>query len=812
MALPDSRTRGLPPVSSMRSSRRIALVSMALLGTALVPLAAPAQNAPQVEVSSAVHHDTLPSLRNAPPQPARTHSRVEHDLPLPNFPPDQSDGALQSQARRSLSTPGIISSVDGVGQGFSGPQGNFNILYAPPDTIGAVGATQYVQVVNTAIAVFDKATKTAIYGPVATSTLWSGFGGGCENNDDGDAVVVYDKAANRWVISQFSVSTTPYLECVAVSQTSDATGAYDRYSFSYGNTNFPDYPKMGVWPDGYYMSFNVFANGNSFSGSNLCVYDRTAMLAGTSATQQCFQLSSSYGGVLPSDLDGSTPPPAGSPNYFLNFDTNSLNLWKFHVDWSNSADTTLTGPVNIPVAAFVPACNGGACIPQSGTSEDLDSLADRLMYRLAYRNFGAHESLVVNQSVAVGMTHRDQHTGVRWYEIRNPGGTPVVYQQSTYSPDSSYRWMGSIAMDKLGDIALGYSVSDSSIYPAIRFAARLAGDPLSTLQSEVSMIEGGGSQGHNLNRWGDYSGMTIDPVDDCTFWYTNEYLKTSGTFNWSTRIGSFKFPGCTAGPSYTVTASAGAHGSISPSTQTVASSSTASFTVTPDAGYHVSGVSGDHCSVTQTNGTLWTSSVITQNCAVTASFAINTYTLSYSAGPNGSITGNTSQSVDYGGSGTQVTAVADTGYHFVQWSDASTSNPRTDTNVMADVDVTAQFAANVLVFTTQPVNPLSQGAQLGTIAVSEQDGIGNTITDNATVDFSVTTGCGTLDLGSAVMVNGVATLTSTQRFYTLATALVITATVSDPNPTPISAQDSSSFDVTTNAGLIFSDGFEGCRP
>jgi hypothetical protein len=311
------------------------------------------------------------------PQPdgyKRWHERVEHMVPLPYFPPNQTDGALQDSARRSPTTPTFQSGVDGVGTGFTGPNGTFSVDSAPPDTVGAVGDTQYVQVVNSGLAVFDKATKNVVYGPVPTNTLWSGFGGQCENDNDGDAVVVYDKAANRWIVSQFAVGATPYLQCVAVSHTSDATGAWYRYSFSYGSV-FPDYPKMGVWPDAYYETFNMF-NGNSFIGSLLCAYDRASMLTGAAATQQCFQLAKTFGGVLPSDLDGSTAPPAGAPNYMVNFGTNSLNLWKFHVDWANTANTSLTDPTNLAVAAFTPACGGGACVLQPGTHEQLDTLAD----------------------------------------------------------------------------------------------------------------------------------------------------------------------------------------------------------------------------------------------------------------------------------------------------------------------------------------------------------------------------------------------------------------------------------------------------
>jgi hypothetical protein len=215
------------------------------------------------------------------------------------------------------------------------------------------------------------------------------------------------------------------------------------------------------------------------------------------------------------------------------------------VDFATPANSTLTGPTNISVAAFTAACNGGgACIPQPGTSQKLDSLADRLMYRLAYRNFGTHESLVVNHSVAVGGRGQNKSVGVRWYELRNPNGAPAVFQQGTFSPDSTYRWMGSIAMDKVGNMALGYSASSSGLLPSIRYTGRLVTDPLGTMQTENTIKAGAGSQQRNLNRWGDYSSMAVDPVDGCTFWYTNEYLKANGTFNWSTQIASFKFPSC----------------------------------------------------------------------------------------------------------------------------------------------------------------------------------------------------------------------------------------------------------------------------
>ncbi len=518
-------------------------------GLAILCGAAIAQQQPTVltgpTVIHAIQHDQSPPLRKLKPLPPSAETEREKPLrrvrPL-STTPAQADPVVQS-GYLAPSAPATVSSFDGFGVGAP----NFSVNSAPPDTNGAVGYTQYVQWVNESFGVFNKSTGALVYGPAAGNTLWQGFGGRCETDNDGDPIAQYDKIANRWILTQFAVTGgPPYYQCIAVSTTSDATGSYYRYAFQF--SSFNDYPKLGVWPDAYYMSFNMFNGGTTFAGPQLCALDRNAMLTGASATQVCFQLSTSYGGLLPGDLDGSTLPPAGSPDFFLDYGTNSLLLWKFHVDFTTPANSTLTGPTSISVAAFSAACSGGGtCIPQSGTSQKLDSLADRLMYRLAYRNFGNHESLVVNQSVTANSV-----AAVRWYELRNPNGTPQVWQQGTYQPDSSYRWMGSIAMDSVGNMLLGYSASSSSIFPAIRYTGRLVTDTAGTMQTEGTIIDGGGSQGHSLSRWGDYSSMSVDPFDDCTFWYTTEYLKSSGTFNWSTRIATIRFPNCTS-PAYMLT-------------------------------------------------------------------------------------------------------------------------------------------------------------------------------------------------------------------------------------------------------------------
>jgi len=528
------------------TARRFALTAIFLS----ITVSLFAQSGPTT-IRSDFHHDVSQPLsemiKHAPaPSHVRRPAEPLKRIPLPLGLMQQQEDPVIQVATVLPPTPPVTQSFQGLGNG----QYGFSITGAPPDTEGAVGATQYVQWVNTSFAIFNKSTGALIAGPTAGNTLWSGFGGGCQSNNDGDPIVLYDKIAQRWIFSQFSVSTTPYLQCIAVSTTSDATGTYNRYSFQY--SNFDDYPKMSVWPDAYYETFNMFAGGTTFVGADACAYNRSAMLAGTAATQVCFQQGTSVGGLLPSDLDGTTPPPAGSPNYMLYFGTNNLNLFKFHVDFGTPANSTFTGPTVINVAAFSPLCGGGTCVPQPGTTQQVDSLADRLMYRLAYRNFGTHESLVVNHSVVAGAGG-----GVRWYEIQNPSGTPTVAQQSTFAPDSNYRWMGSVAMDHVGDMALGYSVSSSSVSPSVRFTGRVPTDPASTMETEINVISGSGSQTSGLTRWGDYSAMQVDPVDDCTFWYTQEYMASTGSFNWNTSISNFKFPGCstTQTPDFTVAAS-----------------------------------------------------------------------------------------------------------------------------------------------------------------------------------------------------------------------------------------------------------------
>jgi hypothetical protein len=454
------------------------------------------------------------------------------------------DGALQS-------TPGsphpatIGAPKDGLGSNFP----NFQIENAPPDTSGAVGKTQFVQWVNTSFAIFDK-NGNRLLGPIKGKFLWQGLGGPgtpvpCEVNNDGDPVVSYDRVANRWVLSQFSVNGGTFAQCIAVSETSDALGRYHRYE--YEEPAFNDYPHMGVWRDAYYFSYNMF---EGLSGARACAYDRRKMMVGDpNATEQCFQLGLPFFGILPSDADGRTFAPVGRANYFV-----GLLLWKFHVDFANPVNTTMgIGPTHqpnatLPVARFNLACSGTGqtCVPQPGTTHQLDSLGERLMFRLAYRKFTSREVLVVNHTVDIGPP--TGRTAIRWYEIRNPNDAqPIVFQQGTYSPDATHRWMGSIAMDKVGNIALAYSISGNGVKPGVAFTARAPTDVAGIMGAESVLKAGGGIQdtsSRHLSRWGDYSGLTVDPVDDCTFWFTTEFQGANGVFNWRTTIAKFKLNSC----------------------------------------------------------------------------------------------------------------------------------------------------------------------------------------------------------------------------------------------------------------------------
>ncbi len=476
-------------------------MSALLLATAAATALA---QSPHSQARSEIRHDVSPALRTMKPVAAHhmlvAGGRNEEGAEIRERQASKTsasrviDAVKQSQASAPhMPTAGL--NFDGV----TAAAGR-----AVPDTNGAVGATQYFQWVNVDFEIFDKTSGNSIYGPVDAATIWTGFPP-CTTTDDDDVVVEYDKMANVWVLEQHVAPTVgANYQCIAVSTSSDATGSYNRYVFSLPS-NFPDYPKISVWPDAYYLTMNEESSTTGAAlGAYVCALNRASMIAGSPASSQCFQLASTYNSVLPADLDGSILPPAGSPNYLMDLGTNSLNLWQFHVNWANPANSTLTGPVNLPVAAFNNGCKASStCVPQLGTSQLVDGIGDRLMFRLAYRHFAdGHESLVATHTINSAIP-----VAARWYEVQSPGNNPYVFQQSTFAPDSNNRWMGSIAMDQMGDVALGYSVSSASMYPAIRYTARLQSDPLNTMETETSIIEGTGAE-VGSNRWGDYSAMS----------------------------------------------------------------------------------------------------------------------------------------------------------------------------------------------------------------------------------------------------------------------------------------------------------------
>ena len=532
------------------------------------PAFAVPSSGPQVDLRRPVTAVRSGKLRDMAPIDPETVAKHGHVEPIYPNPPTQSGGAegpLQTVAGPQVSAPTPTGlSFDGVGVGLGG----FSPSSNPPDVNGRAGATQYVQWNNTSFAVFNKTTGALEYGPAAGNTLFQALGGICASHNDGDPVVSYDILAGRWVLSQFVVggpAGSYSHQCFAVSATSDATGEYYLYDFVTDPVNFVDYPHQGVWPDGYYMAAHIFSAGpievpvavpGAFIEGRVYVFEREKMIDGLPARMLSQELGRQVG-HLPADLDSLTPPPVGAaafmvgPNEAL---TNITNTYRVSVTWDPAPTIAVTRGEILFGLGNAPCVNGQAspardCVPQPPPAvglDYLDRLSGRYMHRLAYRNQGSHESLVVS-GTSTGSTSTPAHGAVEWFEFRNAGSSttqPTLFQSGTYDPDSNYRWMPSIAMDKDGNIALGYSKSSLTVIPGIYLTGRLATDPINTMGAETEMQAGIGVQRGGGNRWGDYTSMTIDPIDQCTFYYTNEYLKTNGAFNWSTRIASFKFPSC----------------------------------------------------------------------------------------------------------------------------------------------------------------------------------------------------------------------------------------------------------------------------
>lgn len=419
---------------------------------------------------------------------------------------------------------------------------------APPNTSGKAGATQFVQWVNDRYAIYDKTTGAQIQAPRPGNSLWSSFGGPCSNLNSGQPMVEYDKLAARWVLAQLALSSPAYY-CFAVSTTSDARGPFNLYAFAIPAGLTPNTPRLAVWPDAYYASFNV-QQAVKTAAPMVVAYDRTNMLAGQAARGPVSFEPAARTNLLPSDFDGAVPPPPGTPDFYMGVGASTyLSLFAFHVDFASPGNSTFTALPRVMVQSAGLGCTrnppqwakGSIAQPPAANGTELVAYPQQLMYRLAWRSVNNAQHLVANQTVI--LSDSPVVAGIQWFDIVNPTN-PSLDQQGVVSDPAISYWTGSLAQDMNGDIALGFNASSSTLDPSIEIAGRLAGDPLGTMSAPEFLVEGGGAQ-KNTSKWGTHADMSLDPADDCVFWFTGEYVKTTHSgFDWSTRIGSFRFNAC----------------------------------------------------------------------------------------------------------------------------------------------------------------------------------------------------------------------------------------------------------------------------
>ncbi len=520
---------------------------------------------PQPTVHAAVAFDVSPPLRDLANLPVQKEYGFNQADELRAMPLRPTLGlGVDPVEQKSVHGPSNYSlGLNLAGSTDAENQAIIGRALVPPDPNLSVGDTQVVQWINSIYAVYDKTTGALVAGPIAGNALWAGFGGECQTLNEGDIIAQWDKAAHRWLMAQNVFYSGPYASCIAISTSADATGTYYRYEFSMDG--YPDNPKFGIWTNSYVQTNNDLTGPYR---ANPCIYDRAKMLVGDSSAEQvCFVLSTSDLSLLPADIDSNIPPPANQDVFLIGslgaVDTSHLSLYSIHVDWSNPQGATITGTGNsqlIAIPTFTPACNGryqANCVPEQG-GESLASLGDRLMYRFAYwedqppLSTGATPPLPLPSQhwlVSHAVTASGGQNAMRWYEFTAPIRAVTVsgmrlFQSGTYAPDSNHRWMGSIARDKAGDILMGYSVSSPSMYPSIAVAGRTVTDPLGTLEPELLILSGTGSQISSAGRWGDYTNMAIDGSDGCTFWYTNEFYTTTSSYNFLTQLASARFSGC----------------------------------------------------------------------------------------------------------------------------------------------------------------------------------------------------------------------------------------------------------------------------
>ena len=572
--------------------------------------------------------------------------------------PDEAIAAVPDRSRKGgrrsdlvATMPNPVTSFEGISEPDTVAIGQG---YIPPDTNGEIGPNHFVLTVNVGFRVYDR-SGNPLMGLTSIGSLFASLPGPCANTHDGDPVVLYDQIADRWLISEFCVSVTDpnNHELIAISKTGDPTGAYYLYDFMMPNNDFNDYPHFGMWPDGYYMTDNEFNQpGTQSLGGGVFAFDRKKMLVGDpTASLIYFDLTSgcpsacSYAGMLPADLDGFIPPAEGTPNTIAQFDADEygaghsdrIRMFEFHADFTTPANSTLTAKPDLAVAAFDPRevpLGSRANIPQPSGGTNADAIMDRLMFRLSYRNQAAlgHESLAMSHTVnaAVNPSFR---TGTRYYEFQraNPVSPWGIFEQATMAGapgDAENRWMGSTALNYAGSQAVGYSVSSGTVFPSIRYAGRLASDPAGSLaQGEATLIAGGGVQTSGTSRWGDYSDMTVDPVDDCSFWYTQEYYAVSAGAAWHTRIGKFQFGPCPARPTGTLSGTVTSAGNGAPITGAAISANgyfqqtdgSGNYAVNPigAASYNVTATATGYLPSTASGVTVTTGSATVQNFVLT---------------------------------------------------------------------------------------------------------------------------------------------------------------------------------------------------
>lgn len=441
----------------------------------------------------------------------------------------------------------------------------FNALLVPPDMNGDIGPSHYVQTVNSLFRVYDK-TGDPLTPPVKLSQLFEPLGTPCSMRNDGLPIVLYDQLADRWLISQVCSNFPPFRQLIAVSRTGDPAGEFYLYEFIMPNVKINDFPKFGVWPDAYYMATTEFL-GAEFTGTGAFAFDRAKMLAGDpAATYIYFEHPEIQpvrrGGLLPADIDGFRPPPVGTPNIFAGYTAteygdaaDAVRLFDFHADFETPENSYFTERPESPITveAFDPTSpDGRADIAQPPPGEFLDSQSDRPAYRLSYRNHGGHSALVFNQTVRVTPLSDIYRAGIRVHELRDNGSGYFAATSATIGDGGTSRWIGSAAADHAGNIAVGYNTVNEEKQPSLHYSGRAFDDPANTFRIERTLVNGTGVQRGFGFRWGDYSSMSVDPADDCTFWMTGEYYTLESEifseFGWLTRIGTFKFPNCEPSP------------------------------------------------------------------------------------------------------------------------------------------------------------------------------------------------------------------------------------------------------------------------